>query len=143
MVEKERIGREKLAISGVFLSQEDSRVLLLRRNPHRTYSPSQWDLMGGDIKQGEIPRETLEKDAKGKLGITISSVEEKGTVLTEGTDALVRRHVFICRGDYGGFTLDPTKYDQFGWFGKEELNRLDLTPGVKSVLEAIGFLDRL
>jgi 8-oxo-dGTP pyrophosphatase MutT (NUDIX family) len=140
MVEKERIGREKLAISGVFLSQEDSKVLLLRRSPHRTHSPSQWDLMGGDIKQGETPREILKRDAKGKLGITISSVEEKGTVLTEGTDAPVRRHVFICKGVYGGFTLDPTKYDQFCWFGKGEIDGLDLTPGVKSVLEAIGFL---
>ena len=100
--------KEKEAISGIFMNAESGKVLLLRRNLQRTYSAGKWDLMGGDIKLGETPKETLEKDAKEKLNVNVTSIEEKGEIMTKATDAFIKRHCFICKGDYGEVKIDFT-----------------------------------
>jgi len=125
--------REKEAISGIFMNAEGDKVLLFKRASWRTYSAGKFDLMGGDIHLDETPEETLRKEAKGKLNINVEHIEEKGAILTRATDVVIKRHCFVCReGDYKKLKIITTKYDQSGWYNKNEIKGLKLAPGGRS-----------
>ncbi len=64
------------AISGIFLDRD--KVLLLQRAAHRTWNPNKWDLMGGDIQEGEEDEEVLHRDARDKLGISVINIITRG-----------------------------------------------------------------
>lgn len=129
-------------ISGVFIN-EDNQILLVRRTPKRTYNPSTYDLIGGDILPRETPIQTLKRDAKGKLGIDLDkeNIEEKGTKDIDAPNAIIRRHMFVCRISVSTpIELDSKKYDGWGWYDASQVEQLNLSPGVKDILIAIGFL---
>lgn len=125
------------AISGIFL--ESNRVLLLQRAAQRTWNPNKWDLMGGDVREGEDFEEVFLRDAKQKLGINTVSIKTRGILELIGETDIVRRNYFVCRGDYTKITLDPTKYSQFGWFNPRRIHTVELVPGVREVFTHIKF----
>lgn len=125
------------AISGIFLNEE-GKILLVRRTPKRTYNPNTYDLIGGDILPKETPIQTLLRDAKDKLGIKLNTqdTEEAGIKVINSPNAPIRRHFFIIRLKNNiPIRLDTKKYDEWGWFGLAQLTQLNLTPGVKEILE--------
>lgn len=122
------------AISGVFLGEEDS-LLLLQRTPQRTHSPNKWDIMGGDIRPGETPEEVLHRDAGEKLHITeVRITKTTTTTYPISNELLMQRHIFVCTGDYSDIRTDPSKYQNHGWFSSDEIPNMDLTKGAKAVI---------
>lgn len=57
----------------------------------------------------------------------------------------IRRHYFVYQftGDPNSInnkTIDLHKYDKAKWCSKEEIEQLDVAPGVKTLLREVGFL---
>lgn len=128
------------AISGVFFENRTrNQVLLLRRNPQRTFSPNLWDLMGGDIKPQEPLIEAIVRDATEKLNISSIKIDTTTTVITPEENAIIKRYVFICSGNYLNIAVDEKKYNRYGWFSAEETKTMDLTNHARIVLHEIGF----
>ena len=125
------------AISGIFLDK--SKALLLQRAAQRTRNPNKWDLVGGDIQEGEDPEEVLLRDAKDKLGVDTVSIRTRGILELMGDPDIVRRHYFVCQGDYSNIVLDLSKYQQFDWCTPSQTYRRKLVPGVKEILTHIKF----
>ena len=124
------------AISGLFIGHDNS-LLLLQRNARRTYSPNQWDVMGGDMQPGETPEEVLHRDAQGKLNIPQVEIF-KATSITYPilSDLIMQRHIFVCSGDYSDIRTNPKSYQSHGWFGVHEIPKMDLTQGAKAVYQS-------
>lgn len=132
------------AISGIFIN-EDNQILLVRRAPKRTYNAGTYDLIGGDILPGETPRQTLVRDVEGKLGVKLDEgvIETKGTKDIEAPNAVIKRHIFVFHIERDvPIDLDPKKYDSYGWYDKDQIEELNLTPGVREILTAAGFLEK-
>lgn len=97
--------------------------------------------MQGDILEGKTPREMIIEDAIVKLNIYVSTIEPRGQILiTEGVTTPIRRHCFVCTGDYSNIRIDPKKYSEFGWFDNKQVGSLALCPGVHQVLQTVGFM---
>ncbi len=60
--------KEFQAIYGIFLNQAN-KVLLFERTRERTYRPSEFDLMGGEIQEGETPEQAFLREVQDKVGI--------------------------------------------------------------------------
>ena len=131
--------REIEAISGVFTNDKRDKVLLLRRSLNRTYDPTKWDLMGGDIMPNETPYHALIRDALEKLNLPFCMVMDTKRVTTEVVDAYITRYVFICLSDYRGLSVNLRKYDEFTWATALGTKTFELTDHARTVLKAIGF----
>lgn len=125
--------RELEANSGVFVDKLREQVLLLHRNPYRTYGKLLWDLMGGDIKEGEIPRIVFERDANEKLHLRDVTILRTFDVQSREQTANILRHVFVCNAK-GEIFLDPRKYDQYTWVTWENIPSYKLTRHAEHVL---------
>jgi len=49
------------------------RVLLCHRHPDRSWYPDAWDLPGGHVEEGELPRHALLREMHEELGIGITA----------------------------------------------------------------------
>ena len=126
------------AISGLFLGQRDS-LLLLQRAPQRTHYPNKWDIMGGNIQPGETPEEVLHRDANEKLHITNVQIFQTAVTTYPISDKLIiQRHIFVSSGDYSDIRTDSSKYQEHGWFSTHKILKMDLTEGAKTVIYEIG-----
>ena len=125
--------KEVEAISGIFLKED--KLLLLKRGEKRTFFPGKWDLMGGDVLPEEIPFDALRRDAAHKLNVDNISIRKEGEILIcEGMTVPIRRHYYVCEADYKDLRIDHKKYEQFDWFNNQQVECLDLVPGVLSIL---------
>lgn len=124
-------------ISGIFLDK--NKVLLLQRAANRSRNKNLWDLMGGDIQEGEEAEEVLHRDARLKLGISIKAVKLRGVLQLAGDTDIVNRHFFVCEGNYSNISLDPKKYSHYDWYTPRQTQNLDLVRGVKDILIHIKF----
>ena len=49
----------------------DGQVLLVQRHPSRPAYPDCWDLVGGHVESGELPREAVSRECLEELGVHV------------------------------------------------------------------------
>lgn len=129
--------REIDANSGVFVNENKEKLLLVIRNKDRRINPGKPDLVGGNLLPGEIPEEVLIQDFADKLNIHSLTILESLVIISEEVDATIRRHVFICTGDYSSLKVDPKKYNRADWVDIDNIPYDNLTLHAQNVVRAI------
>jgi 8-oxo-dGTP diphosphatase len=113
---------------------EQGRCLLLRRAAGSRTDPGLWDLVGGKYDGPETLQQAIEREAMEETGLEIRIVGFLGAEHVE-RDLWHVVHVFLeARVAGGGFRLGD-EHDDARWVGPEDLDRLELCPGFRAVLE--------
>lgn len=131
------------AIYGVFKDQE-GKVLLLHRPPTRTHRQNSWDLMGGYIRPGLGLQQTFVRDVQTKLGVRPDSfmLLPHPLEILEESGEIGLRHVIVGFGHLpvSRETLHSKIYDDFRWVDGDELDSMNLHPGLQAVLREVKAL---
>jgi len=102
------------------------QVLLCHRHPNRRWYPNVWDVPGGHIDAGELPADAVRRELREELGVTIRIDNAEPFRIYEPAPDLTL-HAWVVSEWSGAVTnLAPAEHDEIGWFGLDELDRLDL-----------------
>ena len=115
----------------------DGSVLMVHRHPLRRWYPDCWDLAGGHIEPGELPREAVQRECLEELGVRI---HDPRPISMTFTDSSIQMHAFVVRHWEGeAFNAAPEEHDDLRWFRPRELVDLKLADpaGLPSIIEAV------
>ncbi len=100
------------------------RVPLCHRHPDRSWYPDGWDLPGGHVEDGELPRHALLREMHEELGIGITAPTEPIAHVV-GLD--FRTDIWLIDTWTGEpVNLVPEEYDELRWFNLDHASQLHL-----------------
>ncbi len=119
------------------LIMEDGRLLLLHRE-----DKDYWELPGGKVEEGEMPREAAAREAGEEIGCR---VEVRAPVGRLDLDFEHEGKKYSFRGFTseivdGDPSLGEDRFDAKDWFGPEELLELELAPNLAETVDHLRLL---
>jgi 8-oxo-dGTP pyrophosphatase MutT (NUDIX family) len=92
----------------------DGLVLLGHRHPSRRWYPDCWDLVGGHVEPGELPREAVRRECLEELGV---HVRDPQPIPMRVGDPTFDMHAFVVtRWDGDPVNAAPEEHDDLRWF---------------------------
>ena len=117
----------KVCAAGILL--KDNKVLLGKRRADLKFYPNTWDIIGGHCKNDEPPEQTLSRELKEELGITLTRFANV-TVFHEPNPDIYgdyEYNVYLVIGWSGTpENLAPNEHSKLAWFSIKEASELDL-----------------
>lgn len=114
-------------VAACALVDPDNRVLLAQRPDGKTMA-GLWEFPGGKLEAGERPEQTLIRELKEELGITVK--EACLAPLTFASHAYADFHLlmplYICRKWEG--MVSPTEGQQLAWVRPNRLRDYEMPP---------------
>lgn len=116
---------------------EDGELLLLHRA-----DKGYWEIPGGKVEDGEIPREAAMREAQEEIGCEVLIRSSWGRLDMdlehEGTEYRVRG--FISEIVDGDPEPEEDRFSESGWFDADDLLDLDLAPNLEEKLDDLRLL---
>lgn len=130
---QERTPAHQVVVTG--LLRQRGRALMVHHSPRRRWYPDSWDLPGGHVVDGEVPRVALARELHEELGITVDVVGEPFAYV-EGVD--FRMDVWVIDQWVGApVNAAPEEHDALAWMSAQELHGLRLAdPRLPQLLDA-------
>ena len=116
--------------------QEKNTLLMLRRSAHKG-SPGYWELPGGSLESGEDVFSGARRELKEETGRTISkflSLLDTLEFTTMSRRKKCRQYILSVTTNQDTVVLNPQEHDQFAWFNKTEISKLNTLPETKRFL---------
>jgi ADP-ribose pyrophosphatase YjhB (NUDIX family) len=120
----------------------DGRILLVRQA-----DTGEWSTVGGTIEIGEPPEDAAIREAKEEIGVDVALVRLIGCFGGAGFE------VTYANGDHAAFVsavyeatlggvpkADMEEVVEIGWFDRDALGELALSPFTTALLRALGDL---
>ena len=105
--------------------RDGDRVLLCHRSAGRRWYPDVWDLPGGHVEEGEDPKESLVRELREELGITVS--EPSSPPMHEIRTATFDMQIWLIdRWTGTPVNAAPDEHDAVAWFDTSDLDSLRL-----------------
>jgi 8-oxo-dGTP diphosphatase len=124
---------EHIVVAGLLRRRD--RALMVHRLPQRRWYPDAWDLPGGHVQVGEVPRLALARELREELGIT-AEVAGDAFAKIQGVD--FRMDIWTIdqwTGEPSNYA--PEEHDALAWLTDKELHGLRLTdPRLPQLLHA-------
>jgi 8-oxo-dGTP diphosphatase len=113
---------EHIVVAG--LLRRRGRALMVHRSPQRRWYPDAWDLPGGHVEVGEVPRLALGRELHEELGITAEVVGDPFAKI-QGVD--FRMDIWTIDQWTGEpSNRAPEEHDALAWLTDRELQGLRL-----------------
>jgi len=119
---------------------EGEKILLVRRAPHRKWSPHLWDLVGGHVENGEELDVALVRECQEEVGLTPLAFSLEATIFEDSDDQRKRPfYIYAIRKWEGQMAqLLGTEHSELGWFTARDVGDIDLAlPGYRAVIAEI------
>lgn len=126
-----------LAASAVVKNAEGQVLLVLRANEP---DAGCWTIPGGRVEPGETLEDAAVREAFEETGLRITVEHEVGTLdVANGPDEVFEIHDFLAHVVAGDLVAGDDAAD-VGWFGREDLEDMPLTPNLLAYLIDYGVL---
>ena len=124
-----------LAVRGI-LQDHRGRFLLLKRARASKHQPGFWEFAGGKVDPGEDFASALLREFKEETGLTVSLDSVFSSGEWEREDYRIA-YLFMKVSLLSGDVSISREHDEFRWFSKEELKKLNVSPQLKPLCEAL------
>lgn len=126
-----------LAASAVVKNAEGQVLLVLRANEP---DAGCWTIPGGRVEPGETLEDAAVREAFEETGLRMTVEHEVGTLdVANGPDEVFEIHDFLAHVVAGDLVAGDDAAD-VGWFGREDLEDMPLTPNLLAYLIDYGVL---
>lgn len=112
---------------GALIRNPDNQVYVHHRTANRRLLPDTWDIVGGHVEAGELPRQALARELEEETGWRLRRVEAVLADWQWQVDGVVRREVdYLVEvdGDLAAPRLEQGKHDASAWVGPVDLDLL-------------------
>jgi 8-oxo-dGTP diphosphatase len=124
---------EHIVVAG--LLRRRGRALMVHRSPQRRWYPDAWDLPGGHVEVGEVPRLALARELREELGIAAEVARDPFATI-QGVDFRIDIWT-IDQWTGEPSSCAPEEHDALAWLTDKELHGLRLAdPRLQKVLHA-------
>lgn len=116
------------------------KILLLKRNLNRNFSPNKWQPVSGSIKEKETAEDAVLREVKEETGLKGKIV--KAGKIFEVTDKWGRWVIapFLVSVNSDKVKIDSREHSKYKWIKPKEINKFDCVKGVKKDLKSVGLL---
>jgi len=125
------IAEKRQCLVGGLIVDSNGKLFFQRRAHHRKYFPGSWDVAGGKVEPSETLTQALAREIAEETGWKLirilAIVEIFDWENSDGSQKTrVREFAFLVQvdGDLQNPQIERTKFSEFRWFGKSELNAL-------------------
>lgn len=127
---------------GVYVFDEQGRVLLTQRGPAARHEQFKWEGPGGSVEEGETFEEAAKRELLEELNIhiTIDSILGQFASVTDSNGETWETVIFKAYTHDLPVIQEPTKCVGFGWFTIHEATNLSLADYAVKDFEQIGWL---
>ena len=130
----------KRAVCAALVRQ--GKMLLGKRSKDKSFDQLKWSLFGGHVKPEEAHDDAIRRELREELGIEVSQVECIGTLPEIDEKLRYLTDVYIVR-EWQGEPRNLQEHDEIRWVAPEELDGLDLSPGLVAMIETMGLLEHV
>ena len=118
--------------AGILLINSNNEILMLLRDDKLNISfPNMWDIPGGHVEPGEIPKATVEREMLEEMDLKIGDINLFKTYESEElTD-----HVFWKRINLQPEKIDLKEGQRIAYFSRDQLFRMKLAFDYNKVIE--------
>jgi len=109
-------------VSCAIIIDNDARILVAQRSAFMPL-PYKWEFPGGKVEWGETPEQSLIREIKEELDISIKIISDLSSNLHAYDDKIIRLIPFICHIAEGEITLK--EHQAYRWCNSDELLALD------------------
>lgn len=128
-----------LVIASAFIKNSRNQVLLLQRSNKSSY-PGYWQLVEGKLEGGESPVDTIKREVKEEVQLSISDLDidcvNYSEIEARGLRYLCFRIVFDVKIGSKKIKISD-EHISSGWFNKTDTSGLQLLPGTEDVLSKL------
>lgn len=117
------------------IKNSEGRIFAQKRSMSRKKFPGCWDLPGGGVDEGETIEQAVQRELKEELNFDLDLIESIARIFDYTLPQEMRsdwenpRHrivqVVVTVKDYSSPILEEGKADELGWFGHDNLQRLE------------------
>lgn len=108
----------KIELAGAIILDKQNKILLIHRN---TKDLKQWELPGGKIEPGELPKQAVIRELKEELNIDVKIVKYMNFKEFEDDGVILKYHWYLCEIETGVPELVELKFNDMKYFSKKEL----------------------
>lgn len=129
----------KIELAGAIILDKQNKILLIHRN---TKDLKQWELPGGKIETGELPKQAVIRELKEELNIDVKIVKYMNFKEFEDDGVILKYHWYLCEIETGVPELVELKFNDMKYFSKKELEiNQELSSNMKVMISNIDIDD--
>ncbi len=117
----------------IIITDDQNRILALKRKPDVEFSPNLWDLPGGKVENDESLQKAVKREAKEESGLDVEP-EERHFFIYHYPNGKIDVYAFRAKLIGGTVQIDE-KHTEFKWISKDDWKNLDCTPSVTATLK--------
>lgn len=131
---RESIGKDAAILVAVGVVARSGRVLVTRRREGQVLA-GWWEFPGGKVDPGEHLEAALTRELREEVGIEAAAVQALPPIRHQYPHGTVHLHPFLARCVSG--EPAPLEVAACRWVTRDELRKLDMLPGNKSLVDAL------
>ena len=116
----------------VIITDNQDRILVIKRNSNVEFSPNLWDLPGGKVEDNESLIEAAKREANEESGLEVKP-EDDYFYIYHYPNGEIDVYAFRAKLISGDVRLDD-KHTAFRWISKDDWKELNYTPSVEATL---------
>jgi 8-oxo-dGTP pyrophosphatase MutT (NUDIX family) len=116
--------------TGVCIIECNEKILLVRN----TYGSMNWVFPGGRSKKGETQEESVIREVKEEVGISLDKIYHVGSYYGSETFKKHTVNFFYARVNSGHFSIDEKEIYEGGWFAWDDLPE-PLSPDTVKIIQ--------
>lgn len=109
-------------VAGILMNEKEE--ILIAKRKEEKHLGGYWEFPGGKIENGETPEESLIRELKEEMNITIKVKDYFGENIYKYERGTIKLIAYFCEIVEGNITL--TDHSEYKWIKKEDLNQYKL-----------------
>lgn len=111
---------------GIFIINDDGKVLLQKRSANKRFSPNKWGLCAGHVEANESLENAALREIKEEVGLDITSKElipygEREITISDSNSHITYFYYIRCNKKENEFAIQTEELSEVKWFNIDEI----------------------